>query len=103
MKEYGNTGVYLSPSSTTAQLLAAGKTAEAAKDFKATTAAFEKTYPNKADRDWFMAASKGRIPFHDKFVTERVITDLRIDSVSLVLGADGEPTFGIRGTGVLNG
>lgn len=64
MKQYLNTGVYLSPGSTTAKLLADGKTKEAAASFKQTTAAFEKQYPNVEDRNWLMAVSKGKIPLH---------------------------------------
>lgn len=95
MKQYLDTGVYLSPSCATAQLLAAGKTAEAAKSFKATTQAFEKTYPNKEDRNWFMAVSLGKIPLHGV----REVKNFQMDSVSLVMGENGQPEIGIRGHG----
>lgn len=58
MDQYKNTGVYLSPGSACAKALADKKPKEADTIFRETTQRFEKQYPNKEDRDWFMAMSK---------------------------------------------
>lgn len=58
MIEYKNTGVFLSSGSATAKLLAEKKPKDADKNFRETTARYEKQCPNKEDRDWFAALSK---------------------------------------------
>jgi hypothetical protein len=62
MKQYKNTGVWLASSSATAKALEAKDSKLADRTFRETTERFEKQFPNKEDRDWFMAMSKGVKP-----------------------------------------
>lgn len=61
MEQYKESGVYLARDCACAKLLRDGKVQEAEKVFKETTKNFETQIPNKEDRNWLMAKSKGRI------------------------------------------
>jgi hypothetical protein len=62
MKEFSNTGVYLSSGSACAKALAEGNVKLASQIFSQTSVDFKKLIPSRYDRAWLMAKSKGEDP-----------------------------------------